>query len=73
MLTLCILLDVLLHIYYKGIIFVSEIKQNTNSTDPSRSLKSAQKTMKILRFTKKKNGRQTKSVRTSQLCLATMR
>lgn len=40
---LCILLDVLLHIWYKGVIFVSEIKQNTNSTDPRRSLKSATK------------------------------
>lgn len=37
-----------MHICYKGIIFASEIKQNTNSTDPRRSLKSAQKTMKIL-------------------------
>lgn len=50
---LCILLDVLLHIWYKGIIFVSEIKQNTNSTDPRRSLKSATKTMKILSAYKK--------------------
>lgn len=40
---LCILLGKVLHICYKGIIFVSEIKQNTNSTDPRRSLKSAQK------------------------------
>lgn len=42
-----------MHICYKGAIFVSEIKQNTNSTDPSRSLKSAQKTMKILSVYKK--------------------
>lgn len=28
MLTLCILLGKVLHIYYKGIIFVSEIKQD---------------------------------------------
>ena len=42
-----------LHIYYKGTIFVSEIKQNTNSTDPRKSLKSAQKTMKILSVYKK--------------------
>lgn len=40
---LCILLGKVLHIYYKGIIFVSEIKTNTNSTDPSRSLKSAKR------------------------------
>lgn len=50
---LCILLDILLHICYKGIIFASEIKQNTNSTDPRRSLKSATKTMKILSAYKK--------------------
>lgn len=43
MLTLCILLGIMLHICYKGIIFVSEIKQNTNSTDPRRSLKSAKR------------------------------
>lgn len=53
MLTLCILLDVLLHIRYKGIIFASEIKQNTNSTDPRRSLKSATKTMRIMSIYKK--------------------
>lgn len=35
------------------IIFASEIKQNTNSTDPRRSLKSATKTMKILSVYKK--------------------
>lgn len=40
---LCILSDKVLHIYYKGSIFVSEIKQNTNSTDPRRSLKSAKR------------------------------
>lgn len=38
---LCVLLDEVLHICYKGTIFVSEIKQNTNSIDPRRSLKSA--------------------------------
>lgn len=38
----------MLHIYYKGTIFVAEIKQNTNSTDPRRSLKSATKIMKNL-------------------------
>lgn len=38
---LCVLLVKVLHICYKGAIFVSEIKQNTNSTDPRRSLKSA--------------------------------
>lgn len=42
-----------MHICHKGIIFVSEIKQNTNSTDPRRSLKSATKTMKILSVYKK--------------------
>ena len=36
----------MLHIYHKGIIFAAEIKQNTNSIDPRRSLKSATKTMK---------------------------
>lgn len=50
---MCILLGKVLYIYYKGTIFVSEIKQNTNSTDPRRSLKSAQKTMKILSVYKK--------------------
>ena len=35
------------------IIFASEIKTNTNSTDPRRSLKSATKTMKILSVYKK--------------------
>lgn len=50
---LCILLGKVLHICYKGTIFVSEIKQNTNSTDPRRSLKSATKTMKILSVYKK--------------------
>ncbi len=35
------------------VIFASEIKQNTNSTDPRRSLKSATKTMKILSVYKK--------------------
>lgn len=38
----------MLYICYKGTIFVSEIKQNTNSTDPRRSLKSATKIMKKL-------------------------
>ena len=37
-----------MYICYKGTIFVSEIKQNTNSTDPRRSLKSATKIMKNL-------------------------
>ena len=37
-----------MYICYKGTIFVSEIKQNTNSTDPRRSLKSATKIMKKL-------------------------
>lgn len=50
---LCILLGKVLYICYKGTIFVSEIKQNTNSTDPRRSLKSATKTMKILSIYKK--------------------
>lgn len=50
---MCVLLVKVLHIYYKGTIFVSEIKQNTNSTDPRKSLKSAQKTMKILSVYKK--------------------
>lgn len=50
---LCILLGKVLHICYKGTIFASEIKQNTNSTDPRRSLKSATKTMKILSVYKK--------------------
>lgn len=31
MLTLCILLGKVLHIYHKGTIFVAEIKTNTNS------------------------------------------
>lgn len=42
-----------MHICYKDVIFASEIKQNTNSTDPRRSLKSATKTMKILSVYKK--------------------
>lgn len=50
---LCILLGEVLHIYYKGTIFASEIKTNTNSTDPRRSLKSATNKMKILSVYKK--------------------
>lgn len=53
MLTLCISLSKVLHICHRGSIFTSEIKQNTNSTDPRRSLKSAQKTMRILSVYKK--------------------
>lgn len=50
---LCILSGKVLYICYKDSIFVAEIKQNTNSTDPRRSLKSQQETMKILSIYKK--------------------
>ena len=50
---MCILLGKVLYICYKDTIFVAEIKQNTNSTDPRRSLKSQQETMKILSIYKK--------------------
>lgn len=43
---LCILLGKVLHIYYKGIIFASEIKQNTNSKNKKLwQLKSMQQTL----------------------------
>ena len=68
---LCILLGKVLYICYKDTIFVAEIKQNTNSTDPRRSLKSQQETMKILSIYKKEEWAADEI--TSQLCLATMR